>query len=139
MPMTKQTCSVLLAFLLFAATAWAQIATPLDAGRPLNNPPEVRVRRNRCRFQDSTFCEVFAQRPRSRISILPRHQMNTFGTPSGCRGRRALIGALAGAGIGATVGAVGSTKYNSRGNSVAEGAALLGLIGFAVGSSTGCH
>lgn len=65
--------------------------------------------------------------------------MDTFGAASGCRGRRALIGTLAGAGIGATIGAVGSTKYNSRGNSVAQGAALLGLIGLAVGSATGCH
>ena len=137
--MTKQTCSVLLAFLLFAATAWAQIAQPIEARKPSNNLPEVWVPSNGCRFQDSTYRDVFALHPRSRISIPRRHQMETFGTASGCRGRRALIGALAGAAIGATIGAVGSTKYNSRSNSVAQGAALLGLIGLAVGSATGCH
>ena len=136
--MTKKMCSFLLAFLLFATTAWAQIAQPIEARKPSNNPPEVSVPSNGC-FQDSTYCAVFAQHPRSRINIPRRHQMDTFGPPSVCRGRRALIGVLVGAGIGATVGAVGSTKYNSRGNSVAQGAVLLGLIGLAVGSATGCH
>jgi len=137
--MTKQTCSVLLAFLLFAATARAQTAQPIEARKPWNNPAEVWAPSSDCRFQDSTSCDVFAHHPRGRINVPRRHPINTFGTPSGCRGRRALIGVLAGAGIGATVGAVGSTKYNSRGNSVAEGAVLLGLIGLAVGSATGCH
>ena len=136
--MTKQTCSAFLAFLLFVATAWAQIAQPSEGRTPSNNPPEAWVPNNGCRFHDSTYCDVFAQHPRTGINIPRRPQMNTLGT-SGCRRRRALIGALAGAGIGATIGAVGSTKYNSRGNSVAQGAALLGLIGLAVGSATGCH
>jgi hypothetical protein len=135
--MTKHTCSILLAFLLFAAPVWAQMAQPIEARKPSNNPPEVQS--NGCRFQDHTYCAVFAQHPRGRINVPRRHQVDTFGPPSVCRGRRALVGTLVGAGIGATVGAVGSTKYNSRGNSIAQGAVLLGLIGLAVGSATGCH
>ena len=136
--MRKQTCSACLALLLIAATTWAQTAQPIEAPKPSNNVPEAWARRNGCRFQDSR-CGVFAQHSRSRIDIPRSNSMNTFATASGCRGRRALIGTLAGAGIGATIGAVGSTKYNSRGNSVAQGAVLLGLIGLAVGSATGCH
>ena len=137
--MTHQTCSVLLAFLLFAGTAWPQTAQPIDARKPSDNPPEVWAPIYGCRFHDSTYCDVFGERPRSRINIPRRHQMESFGTASGCRRRRVLIGVLAGAGIGATIGAVGSTRYNSRGNNAASGAALFGLMGWVVGSATGCH
>jgi len=139
--MTKQACSILLAFGLFAATALAQIAQPTEARTPSNQTPTVRGPSNGCRFQDGTYCDVFAQHPRSRINIPPGRQMRPrmFGADSGCRrGKRGLIGALAGAGIGATIGATANPKNNSRGTAAAQGAALLGLIGWAVGRATGC-
>jgi hypothetical protein len=75
--MTKHTWSILLAFLLFAAPVWAQMAQPIEARKPSNNPPEVQS--NGCGFQDSNYCEVFARRPRGRINIPRRHQVDTFG------------------------------------------------------------
>ena len=61
--MTKQICSVLLAFLLFAATARAQTAQPIEARKPSNNPPELWAPSNGCRFQDSTYCDCLCPSP----------------------------------------------------------------------------
>lgn len=141
--MKKQIVSMLVASVLLIATAWAQVGqqdgTKASRNTSVPRPPSA----DRCRLGSASDCDFRIRRIQQPIYLPPpnaKRDPYLSAPSSGChRARHVLIATLAGAGIGASIGAAGDPKNTgSRGNGAMSGGALLGLIGWVVGSVSAC-
>ena len=141
--MKKQIASMLVASVLFLATAWAQVGqqdgTTASRNTSVPRPPSA----DRCRFESSNDCDFRIRYNQQPIYLPPpnaRRNPYPFAPSSGChRTRHMLIATLAGAGIGASIGAAGDPKKTGpRGSGAMLGGALFGLIGWGIGNLSAC-